>query len=50
MKDKTGKVLTASQIMHKVLHRTENVLLEFEILLLHIAGYIPSHHVRRFFL
>lgn len=49
MKDKTGKTLNTKEITYKVLNRTENVLLEFAILILHIIGYFPSHHIRRLF-
>jgi acetyltransferase-like isoleucine patch superfamily enzyme len=33
----------------KVTRRTNTVLLEFVVFLLHIIGWFPSHHVRRFF-
>jgi acetyltransferase-like isoleucine patch superfamily enzyme len=33
----------------KVARRTNTVLLEFVIFLLHVIGWFPSHHVRRFF-
>lgn len=49
MKDKTGKELSFSEVLDKGLRRIVNILLEFEIFLLHIIGYVPSHHVRRFF-
>ncbi len=49
MKDKTGKELSPAEIVEKVGKRVVNIFLEFEILLLHIIGYIPSHHIRRFF-
>lgn len=49
MKDKTGKELSFREVLIKVVNRIGNVLLEFEILLLHLAGYVPCHHFRRFF-
>lgn len=49
MKDKAGKSLSAGEVVHKGIHRIANILLELEVLLLHIIGYIPLHHVRRFF-
>lgn len=49
MKDKTGKTLTSGEIMRKIIVRIENILLECEIYLLHLIGYVPSHHIRRFF-
>ena len=35
--------------MHRVIRRIKTVLLEFEVFLLHIIGFIPSHHLRRLF-
>ena len=49
MKDKTGKTLSSKEVSYKVLNRAENILLEFEIMILHLVGYFPVHHVRRFF-
>lgn len=49
MKDKHGNTLTLTQIIHKVIVRLWNILLELEIFILHIVGYIPSHLLRRFF-
>jgi len=49
MRDKAGKELTTAEIIQKGINRVANVFLEFEIMLLHIVGYIPIHHVRRFF-
>lgn len=48
-KDKNGKKLTISQTLDKVAKRFLAVIMELEIYLLHLAGCIPSHHVRRFF-
>lgn len=49
MKDKHGNVLTGGQVLQKGVNRIANIVLEFEIFLLHVFGYIPIHHVRRFF-
>lgn len=49
MKDRTGRKLSLSEIVQKVLNRIGNILLEFEVMILHYIGYVPSHHIRRFF-
>lgn len=49
MKDKTGNELTATQVLQKGTSRLESILLELHVAILHCAGLIPSHHVRRFF-
>lgn len=49
LKDKTGQYLTFQKLIKKVIDRILNILLEFEVYLLHLIGYIPSHHIRRFF-
>ena len=38
MKDKQGKTLTLSEIFLKVIIRMENILLEFEVFMLHFVG------------
>lgn len=48
MKDKTGRELSGEEIVLKVLDRIGNVTLEFGTFLLHLVGYVPSHHFRRF--
>jgi len=48
MKDRFGNELTTLQIMTKGIKRIQNIGLEFCIYLLHIVGFIPSHHIRRF--
>lgn len=35
--------------MDKVTRRINTILLEFDLLVLRFAGYIPSHHIRRLF-
>ncbi len=47
MKDKTGKALTLFEIVQRVINRIWNVILETEVFILHLAGYIPIHWVRR---
>lgn len=49
MKDKTGKSLTFSEIIKKIMRRIFTVVVELEVYILHLVGYFPSHHVRRFF-
>jgi len=41
--------MTAGQIVSRGKRRANAVGLEFVIFLIHIAGWIPSHHIRRFF-
>lgn len=48
LKDRTGKKLTSSEIMHKASSRSFAILSELGILIVHVAGLIPSHHMRRF--
>lgn len=49
MRDKTGKWLSNQEAIKKIVNRIINILLEFEVMALHLIGYIPSHHIRRFF-
>jgi len=49
MRDKSGKELTTQELSKKVINRMNTVLLEFEVFLLHIVGFVPSHYIRRFF-
>lgn len=49
IKDKQGKALTTKEIVEKVINRIKNILLEFEVFLLHLVGCIPFHCCRRFF-
>lgn len=48
MKDKTGKSLNRQEILQKIINRLYNIIVEFEMYILHIVGCIPSHHIRRF--
>lgn len=49
MQDKTGKRLTTSEATQKIFNRICNIFMEFEVMVLHLVGCIPSHLVRRFF-
>lgn len=49
MKDKTGKQLSSTEVSGKVWNRMNAILLEFSNYLLFWIGFIPSHHIRRFF-
>lgn len=48
-KDKEGKKLNASQVKNKIINRIKNILLEFQVFLLHLVGYLPSHQLRRLY-
>lgn len=49
MKDKTGKHLSFIEILSKTLYRIDTIVLEFEMYVLILVGYVPIHRVRRFF-
>lgn len=49
MQDRTGEKLSMGEILNKISNRLINILLEFEVFLLHLVGYVPIHHFRRFF-
>lgn len=49
MKDRHGRELTTNEVIQKTGNRMRNIILEFWIFVLHLVGYFPSHHVRRFF-
>lgn len=49
MKDKFGKELLTAEIAQKGIKRSQTIFLEFEVMVLHCIGYVPFHHVRRFF-
>lgn len=48
-KDRMGKNLTFNEFFYKVINRIKNIFLEFEVFLLHLVGFVPFHHIRRFF-
>lgn len=47
MRDKTGKVLTTRGVFSKIVNRIWNIILETEVFVLHLTGYIPIHFLRR---
>ncbi len=47
MKDKDGNKLTPVEVAEKVGSRAKNVGLETGVFLLHLAGYLPSHNLRK---
>lgn len=49
IKDKNGKVLTVSEVFGKIINRIKNIFLELVVFKLHLVGYVPCHHFRRFF-
>ena len=36
-------------MINKIVRRISTIILEFEVMKLHLAGCVPSHHFRRFF-
>ncbi|QQG44741.1 MAG: acyltransferase [Candidatus Roizmanbacteria bacterium] len=49
IKDKDGKNLSISQVIIKIVNRFQNILLEFQVFLLHLISAFPCHFTRRFF-
>src|SRR3989344_1138723 len=49
IKDKSGKSLSADEIIGKIINRLYNLIVELTVYILHLAGCIPSHHIRRLF-
>ncbi len=49
MKDKTGRELSGGEVIRKILFRIKTIVLELEVFVLHVVGFIPSHHLRRLF-
>ncbi len=47
MQDKEGNTLTTSQVFSKLVGRIKAVVQETEIFVLHLAGYVPIHTVRK---
>ncbi len=45
-KDKMGKQLSLSQAIGKIINRLYNYILDFELLIVRIAGFIPIYSVR----
>ncbi|KKU56730.1 MAG: Acetyltransferase [Candidatus Amesbacteria bacterium GW2011_GWA2_47_11] len=46
IRDKMGKTLTGAEIMSKGVNRIKNILLDFELFILYLAGLVPSHWFR----
>lgn len=46
-RDKTGKKLTNSEASQKIVNRTYNILLDFELMCLRWVGHMPFHSLRR---
>lgn len=49
MKDKTGRELGKDEVKDKAVGRIKAIFSELDIFLLHLLGFLPSHHLRRFF-
>lgn len=49
MLDKTGRELTVQEIRAKGVNRAKTIASEFLIMVIHIVGQLPSHHLRRSF-
>ncbi len=47
IKDNRGNNLSFNEFTRKFVSRLINILLEFQVFLLHLVGHIPSHHLRR---
>lgn len=47
LKDKTGKVLTAGEVIKKVIARSYKIVVEIEVYILHLTGFIPLHFFRK---
>ena len=48
MRDRMDRELSTGEVTQKAIDRIGNILLEFEVMLLHLVGCIPFHHIRRF--
>lgn len=46
--DRNGKPLEPDEVIYKGITRVYNIGLDFELFLLYLAGYIPSHTIRKF--
>ena len=46
IRNKMGKTLTGAEIMSKGVNRIINILLDFELFILYLAGLVPSHWFR----
>lgn len=48
-KDRMGRELTTKEAGGKVVNRTVNIILDFELMILRWIGHIPFHSIRKFF-
>jgi maltose O-acetyltransferase len=46
IRDRTGKALKKREILHKLIERIYNIILDFKLMCLRIVGQIPSHNIR----
>lgn len=49
MRDKAGRELSREELIKKIMHRVDAIMLEAQVMFLRWIGHIPSHHIRRFF-
>jgi maltose O-acetyltransferase len=49
MKDRMGKDLSMQEVSSKAVTRGITIFSELGLFLIHSVGYLPSHHIRRFF-
>lgn len=49
MKDRMGRELSSGEVMQKGFNRLNAIILEFEVMILHWVGCIPSHFIRKLF-
>lgn len=47
IKDRKGEKLSLTEVGKKIKLRIISIILELEVYILHLAGYIPVHHLRR---
>ncbi len=45
-KDRMGRNLTLSEASFKIVNRIKSIFLDFELMMLRLAGYVPSHTFR----
>jgi acetyltransferase-like isoleucine patch superfamily enzyme len=49
MRDREGKPLSSEELTKKAMNRLNTILMELEVFILHLVGWVPSHYFRRFF-
>lgn len=47
IKDRTGKVLTNTEVSKKIINRGFNIILDFKLMLLRWVGHVPIHTIRK---